>query len=284
LEWVRASAKARQAKSKARIQAYEKMAAEQFEDRPEELEIQIPPGPRLGDMVIDAENLGKSYGDRVVFENVNFRLPAGGIVGIIGPNGAGKTTLLRMLMGQETPDVGELKIGPTVNLGYVDQSRDDLKADATVYQEISGGHDTLEMGGRKMNSRAYVSRFNFTGTDQQKKVGVLSGGERNRVHLAKLLRRGSNVLLLDEPTNDLDVDTLRALEEAVANFVGCAVVVSHDRWFLDRLATHILAFEGDGYVHWCEGNFQTYEDQRRERLGESADEAKRFRYKKLQHG
>ena len=284
LEWVQASAKARQAKSKARIQAYEKMAAEQFEDRPEELEIQIPPGPRLGDMVIDAENLGKSYGDRVVFENVNFRLPAGGIVGIIGPNGAGKTTLLRMLMGQEQPDVGSLKMGPTVNLGYVDQSRDDLKADATVYQEISGGHDTLEMGGRTMNSRAYVSRFNFTGTDQQKKVGVLSGGERNRVHLAKLLRRGSNVLLLDEPTNDLDVDTLRALEEAVANFVGCAVVVSHDRWFLDRLATHILAFEGDGYVHWCEGNFQTYEDQRRERLGESADEAKRFRYKKLQHG
>jgi ATP-binding cassette ChvD family protein len=284
LEWVQASAKARQAKSKARIQAYEKMAAEQFEDRPEELEIQIPPGPRLGDMVIDAHDLGKSYGDRVIFENVNFRLPAGGIVGIIGPNGSGKTTLLRMLMGQETPDVGELKIGPTVNLGYVDQSRDDLKPDNTVYQEISGGHDTLEMGGRKMNSRAYVSRFNFTGTDQQKKVGILSGGERNRVHLAKLLRRGSNVLLLDEPTNDLDVDTLRALEEAVANFVGCAVVVSHDRWFLDRLATHILAFEGDGYVHWCEGNFQTYEDQRRERLGESADEAKRFRYKKLQHG
>src|SRR3954468_12361202 len=284
LEWVRASAKARQAKSKARIQAYERMAAEQFEDRPEELEIQIPPGPRLGDMVIDAHDLGKSYGDRVIFENVNFRLPAGGIVGIIGPNGSGKTTLLRMLMGQETPDVGELKIGPTVVLGYVDQSRDDLKADTTVYQEISGGHDTLEMGGRKMNSRAYVSRFNFTGTDQQKKVGVLSGGERNRVHLAKLLRRGSNVLLLDEPTNDLDVDTLRALEEAVANFVGCAVVVSHDRWFLDRLATHILAFEGDGYVHWCEGNFQTYEAQRHERLGESADEAKRFRYKKLQHG
>jgi ATPase subunit of ABC transporter with duplicated ATPase domains len=260
------------------------MAAEQYEDRPEELEIQIPPGPRLGDMVIDAHDLGKSYGDRVIFENVNFRLPAGGIVGIIGPNGAGKTTLLRMLMGQEEPDEGELKIGPTVVLGYVDQSRDSLKADNTVYQEISGGHDTLEMGGRKMNSRAYVSRFNFTGQDQQKKVGVLSGGERNRVHLAKLLRRGSNVLLLDEPTNDLDVDTLRALEEAVANFVGCAVVVSHDRWFLDRLATHILAFEGDGYVHWCEGNFQTYEDQRRDRLGESADEVKRFRYKKLQHG
>jgi energy-dependent translational throttle protein EttA len=284
LEWVRASAKARQAKSKARIQAYEKMAAEQFEDQPDELEIQIPPGPRLGDLVIEGENLSKSYGDRVVFENVNFRLPAGGIVGIIGPNGAGKTTLLRMLMGQEQPDEGAMKIGPTVVLGYVDQSRDDLKSDSTVYQEISGGHDTLDMGGRTMNSRAYVSRFNFTGTDQQKKVGVLSGGERNRVHLAKLLRRGSNVLLLDEPTNDLDVDTLRALEEAVANFVGCAVVVSHDRWFLDRLATHILAFEGDGYVHWCEGNFQTYEDQRHERLGTSADEPHRFRYKKLQHG
>jgi len=284
LEWVRASAKARQAKSKARIKAYEAMAAEQFEDRPDELEIQIPPGPRLGDMVVEAVKLGKAYGDRLIFENVNFRLPPGGIVGIIGPNGAGKTTLLRMMMGQEKPDEGELKIGPTVELGYVDQSRDDLVADHTVYEEISGGHDTLEMGGRKLNARAYVSRFNFLGPDQQKKVGVLSGGERNRVHLAKLLRRGSNVLLLDEPTNDIDVDTLRALEEAVANFVGCAVVVSHDRWFLDRLATHILAFEGDGYVHWCEGNFQTYEEQRRERMGESADEPHRFRYKKLQHG
>jgi energy-dependent translational throttle protein EttA len=284
LEWVRMSPRARQAKSKARIKAYESMAAEQFQDRSDELEIQIPPGPRLGDMVVEAVNLGKAYGDRQVFENVNFRLPAGGIVGIIGPNGAGKTTLLRMLMGQDEPDEGELKIGPTVELGYVDQSRDSLVADHTVYEEISGGHDTLDMGGRKMNSRAYVSRFNFTGQDQQKKVGILSGGERNRVHLAKLLRRGSNVLLLDEPTNDLDVDTLRALEEAVANFVGCAVVVSHDRWFLDRLATHILAFEGDGYVHWCEGNFQTYEEQRRERVGESADEPQRFRYKKLQHG
>jgi ATP-binding cassette ChvD family protein len=283
LEWVRMAPRARQAKSKARLKAYDAMAAEAFEDRPEELEIQIPPGPRLGDMVVEAVDLGKSYGDRVLFEHVNFRLPPGGIVGIIGPNGAGKTTLLRMLMGQEEPDEGELKIGPTVELGYVDQSRDDLVADHTVYEEISGGHDTVEMGGRKMNSRAYVSRFNFTGPDQQKKVGVLSGGERNRVHLAKLLRRGSNLLLLDEPTNDLDVDTLRALEEAVANFAGCAVCVSHDRWFLDRLATHILAFEGDGYVHWCEGNFQTYEAERRERLGESADEPKRFRYKKLQH-
>jgi ATP-binding cassette ChvD family protein len=282
LEWVRSSPKARQAKSKARVAAYEKMAAEQFEDRPDELEIQIPPGKRLGDRVIEAVKLGKSYGDRVIFENVNFRLPPGGIVGIIGPNGAGKTTLLRMMMGQEEPDEGKLLIGDTVELGYVDQSRDDLVADNTIYQEISGGHDTIEMGGRKLNSRAYVARFNFTGTDQQKKVGILSGGERNRVHLAKLLRRGTNVLLLDEPTNDLDVDTLRALEEAVANFAGCAVVVSHDRWFLDRLATHILAFEGDGYVHWCEGNFETYERERRERLGEEADAPHRFRYKKLQ--
>ena len=282
LEWVRMAPKARQAKNKARVKAYEQMAAEQYEDRPDELEIQIPPGPRLGDMVIEADKLTKSYGERLIFENVNFRLPPGGIVGIIGPNGAGKTTLLRMLMGQEDPDAGALKVGPTVELGYVDQSRDDLQADSSVYDEISGGHETLEMGGRSMNARAYVSRFNFTGPDQQKKVGILSGGERNRVHLAKLLRRGSNVLLLDEPTNDLDVDTLRALEEAVANFAGCAVVVSHDRWFLDRLATHILAFEGDGYVHWCDGNFETYERERRERLGVDTDEPKRFRYKKLQ--
>ncbi|GAG37992.1 unnamed protein product, partial [marine sediment metagenome] len=214
-------------------------------------------------------------------DNLDFRLPAGGIVGIVGPNGAGKTTLLRMLTGQEEPDEGTLRMGPTVELGYVDQSRDDLDPDNTVYNEISGGHDTLEMGGKKMNSRAYVARFNFLGPDQQKKVGVLSGGERNRVHLAKLLRRGSNVLLLDEPTNDLDVDTLRALEEAVENFAGCAVVVSHDRWFLNRLATHILAFEGDGHVHWCEGNYEAYEREHRARLGESADEPKRFRYKKL---
>jgi sulfate-transporting ATPase len=282
LEWVKSSPKARQAKSKARVAAYEKMAAEQFEDKPDELEIQIPPGKKLGNQVIEAVNLSKSYGDRVIFENVNFRLPPGGIVGIIGPNGAGKTTLLRMLMGQEKPDSGELIVGETVELGYVDQSREDLKADNTIYQEISGGHDTIEMGGRTLNSRAYVARFQFTGTDQQKKVGVLSGGERNRVQLAKLLRRGTNVLLLDEPTNDLDVDTLRALEEAVANFAGCAVVVSHDRWFLDRLATHIMAFEGDGVVHWCEGNFDTYETQRRERLGVAADEPHRFRYKKLQ--
>jgi ATP-binding cassette ChvD family protein len=283
LEWIRMAPKARQAKSKARVKAYEQMAAEQFEDKPDELEIQIPPGKRLGERVVEAVNLGKSYGDRVIFDNVNFRLPAGGIVGIIGPNGAGKTTLLRMMMGQEEPDEGQLLMGETVELGYVDQTRDDLVSDHTVYEEISGGYDNLDMGGRKINSRAYVARFNFLGTDQQKKVGVLSGGERNRVHLAKLLRRGTNVLLLDEPTNDLDVDTLRALEEAVANFVGCAVVVSHDRWFLDRLATHILAFEGDGYVHWCEGNFETYERERRERLGVEADAPHRFRYKKLQH-
>jgi ATPase subunit of ABC transporter with duplicated ATPase domains len=214
---------------------------------------------------------------------LSFRLPAGGIVGIIGPNGAGKTTLFRMLVGQEQPDSGELKIGPTVELGYVDQNRDALKPENSVFDEIAGGHDTIEMGGRKINARAYVARFNFQGQDQQKSVGTLSGGERNRVHMAKLLRRGSNVLLLDEPTNDLDVDTLRALEEAIVNFAGCVVVITHDRWFLDRLATHILAFEGDGYVHWCEGNFQTYEEQRRERLGIAADEPQRFRYKKLQH-
>jgi ATP-binding cassette ChvD family protein len=283
LEWIRMSPRARQAKSKARIKAYEQMSSERFEERPEEFEIQIPPGKHLGDLVIEAKNISKSYGDNVLFENLNFRLPAGGIVGIIGPNGAGKTTLFRMMTGQEQPDSGELRVGPTVELGYVDQNRDNLKAEASVYDEISGGMDNLEMGGRKINSRAYVSRFNFRGPDQEKKVGVLSGGERNRVHLAKLLRRGSNVLLLDEPTNDLDVDTLRALEEAILNYVGCVVVISHDRWFLDRLATHILAFEGDGYVHWCEGNFQEYEAERKRRLGLSADEPQRFRYKKLKH-
>ena len=282
LDWVRMAPRARQAKSKARLKSYESMAGQQFQDRPDELEIQIPPGPRLGEMVVEADQLAKWYGDRLLFENVNFRLPAGGIVGMVGPNGAGKTTLLRMLMGQEAPDQGELRLGPTVELGYVDQSRDDLEADNTVYEEISEGHETLDMAGRKVNARSYVSRFNFRGSDQQKKVGVLSGGERNRVQLAKLLRRGSNLLLLDEPTNDLDVDTLRALEEAIANFVGCVVVVSHDRWFLDRLATHILAFEGDGYVHWCEGNFETYDRERRDRLGEDADTPRHFRYKKLQ--
>ncbi|MEQ8846744.1 energy-dependent translational throttle protein EttA [Botrimarina sp.] len=281
LEWIRSSPKARQSKSKARIASYEKLAAEEFLERPDELEIQIPPGPRLGDQVVEARNLSKAFGDRMIFEDVNFRLPPGGIVGIIGPNGAGKTTLLNMLMGKEEPTSGELIFGPTVALGYVDQSRDHLDPNKTVWEEISDGLDLIEMGKRQVNSRAYVAKFNFQKADQQKKVGVLSGGERNRVHLAKLLRGGSNVLLLDEPTNDLDVDTLRSLEEAVATFVGCAVVVSHDRWFLDRLATHILAFEGDGYVHWCEGNFQDYESQRKERMGESEDEPKRFRYKKL---
>jgi ATP-binding cassette ChvD family protein len=281
LEWIRMAPRARQAKSKARLAAYEKLAAEQFEERPEELEIQIPPGKHLGEQVIEANKIKKVYGDRVLFENLDFRLPAGGIVGVIGPNGAGKTTLFRMLTSQENPDGGTLKVGPTVELGYVDQNRDSLQANSTVYQEISGGNDLLEMGGRKINARAYVSRFNFKGPDQEKKVGDLSGGERNRVHLAKLLRKGCNLLLLDEPTNDLDVDTLRALEEAVLNFVGCAVVISHDRWFLDRIATHILAFEGDGYVHWCEGNFQVYEEQRRQRLGIKDDEPRRFRYKSI---
>jgi len=283
LEWVRMAPRARQAKNKARLAAYEKMAAEEFENREQEFEIQIPPGKHLGELVVEFKNVTKSYGDNCLVDNLSFRLPAGGIVGVIGPNGAGKTTLFRMIVGQEQPDTGEVRVGDTVELGYVDQNRDALQADATVFQEISGGHDNLEMGGRKVNARAFVARFNFLGTDQQKKVGDLSGGERNRVHLAKLLRKGCNVLLLDEPTNDLDVDTLRALEEAILNFAGCVVVISHDRWFLDRIATHILAFEGDSYVHYCEGNFQTYEEQRHQRLGLAADEPKRFKYKKLTH-
>jgi ATP-binding cassette ChvD family protein len=280
LEWIRMAPRARQAKSKARISAYEKLAAEEGRDKLDELEISIPAAKPLGDLVVEAVNLSKGYNDRMLMENLSFRLPPGGIVGIIGPNGAGKTTLFRMLTGQEQPDSGTLRIGPSVELGYVDQNRDSLKPDHTVFQEISGGNEILELGKGKINARAYVSRFNFRGTDQEKKVGDLSGGERNRVHLAKLLRRGSNVLLLDEPTNDLDVDTLRALEEAILNYAGCVVVTSHDRWFLDRIATHILAFEGDAYVHWCEGNFQTYEEQRRQRLG-VGDEPHRFRYKKL---
>mgnify|MGYP002528136497 CR=1 FL=1 len=283
LEWVRMAPRARQAKSKARINAYEQMAAQQANERMDECEIEIPPGKHLGDLVIKAENISKAYGDLVLFENLTFDLPPGGIVGLIGPNGAGKTTLFRMIMGQETVDSGELRIGETVDLGYVDQSRDALDAEKTVYQEISGGYENFDMGGRSINARAYVSRFNFRGPDHEKKVGNLSGGERNRVHLAKLLRRGSNVLLLDEPTNDLDVDTLRALEEAILNYVGCVVVITHDRWFLDRIATHIMAFEGDGYVHWCEGNFDTYEKQRKDRLGIDASQPKRFRYKKLHH-
>ena len=280
-EWISLSPKARQSKSKARISAYEQMLNEDERDKVDELEIQIPAGPHLGDLVIEAKEVNKAFGDKVLMEDVSFRLPPGGIVGIIGPNGAGKTTLFRMVTGQDEPDSGTLVTGKTVQLGYVDQSRDSLNDDQTVYQEISEGHDDLEIGKRKVNARAYVNRFNFRGGDQEKKVGVLSGGERNRVHLAKLLRRGSNVLLLDEPTNDLDVDTLRALEEAIMNYAGCVVVTSHDRWFLDRIATHILAFEGEGYVHWCEGNYQTYEHQRRERLGLKEDEPKRFKYKKL---
>ena len=281
LEWVRMAPRARQAKSKARLKAYEQMAAEKYEDRMDDFEIQIPPGRHLGDLVVESKDLCKGYGDQVLMENMNFNLPPGGIVGIIGANGSGKTTLLRMITGEESPDQGELRIGPTVEIGYVDQDRDALSAEKSVFEEISGGHETLEMGGRKVNSRAYVSRFNFRGPDQEKKVGNLSGGERNRVHLAKLLRRGSNLLLLDEPTNDLDVDTLRALEEAILNYVGCVVVISHDRWFLDRVATSILAFEGDGYVHWCDGNFQTYQQQSQERLGIDPDQPRKFRYKRL---
>jgi ATPase subunit of ABC transporter with duplicated ATPase domains len=283
LDWIRMAPRARQAKSKARLRSYEQMAAEKYEERLDEFEIQIPPGKHLGDLVIEAKSLSKGYGDRQLMDSLSFRLPPGGIVGVIGPNGAGKTTLVRMITGQQSPDAGELRVGPTVELGYVDQSRDTLVGDKTVFEEISGGHETLSMGGRTVNARAYVSRFNFRGPDQEKIVDRLSGGERNRVHLAKLLRGGSNVLLLDEPTNDLDVDTLRALEEAILNYAGCVVVISHDRWFLDRVATHILAFEGEGYVHWCEGNFRTYEQQRRERLGIESDQPRRFRYKRLTH-
>jgi energy-dependent translational throttle protein EttA len=281
LEWVRTNPKGRQAKSKSRLAAYEKLAAQEYEDRDDDIVMQIPPGPHLGDLVIRAEGLKKAYGDNLLFENVNFDLPRGGIVGVIGPNGAGKTTLFRMIAGQEKPDAGKLRVGETVQLAYVDQNRDALVADNTVFQEITGGQDTILLGKRKVASRGYVARFNFRGPDQQKKVGDLSGGERNRVHLAKLLRTGGNVLLLDEPTNDLDVDTLRSLEEALINFGGCAVVTSHDRWFLDRIATHILAFEGDSQVVWCEGNYQVYEEQRHKRLGADADQPHRIRYRKL---
>lgn len=283
LEWIRMSPRARVKKSKARIQAYEEMAAQAGAQREDEFEMFIPPAPHLGDLVIEANRLSKAYGDNVLFEDLSFRIPAGGIVGVIGPNGAGKTTLFKILLGMEKPDSGEFRLGETVSLGYVDQSRDHLDDEKSVWEEISEGLEFFEFGRRRVNTRAYASQFNFRGQDQQKLVGKLSGGERNRVHLAKLLRRGANVILLDEPTNDLDVDTLRALEEAILNFAGSAIVVSHDRWFLDRIATHILAFEGNSAVYWCEGNFETYEEQKRQRLGVDADQPHRIRYKKLIH-
>jgi energy-dependent translational throttle protein EttA len=281
LEWIRQSPRARQAKSKARITAYEDLLGQAQERAPGSAQIMIPPGPRLGDLVIEADHLRKGYGDRLLIDDLDFRLPRGGIVGVIGANGAGKTTLFRMIVGQEQPDGGALRIGETVVLGYVDQSRETLAPGKSVWEEISGGLDQIQLGKREVNSRAYVSAFNFRGPDQQKKVGQLSGGERNRVQLAKLLKGGANVILLDEPTNDLDVDTLRALEDALLDFAGCAVVISHDRWFLDRIATHILAFEGDSRVEWFEGNYQDYEADRKRRLGAEADQPHRIKYKPL---
>jgi ATP-binding cassette ChvD family protein len=283
LEWIRMSPRARQSKGKARINAYNDLVAEAeaAEKRADKLEIAIPAGPRLGDRVIDAEHLSKGYGDRLLIDDLSFLLPPGGIVGVIGPNGAGKTTLFRMMVGEEQPDSGSLSVGTTVELAYVDQSRDQLDPDASVYEEITGGVDHMVVGGREIHGRAYVASFGFTGSDQQKKVGQLSGGERNRVQLAKVLKSGGNVLLLDEPTNDLDVDTLRALEEALLSFPGCAVVISHDRWFLDRISTHVLAFEGDSEVRWFEGNFSDYEADRHKRLGTDADQPHRLRYKPL---
>ena len=280
LEWVRLNPKGRHAKSKARITAYEKMLTEQTEKRDEDMEIYIPPGPRLGDIVIQADGVSKSFEDNLLFENMKFALPPGGIIGVIGPNGAGKTTLFKMIVGQETPDTGTITVGDTVQLGYVDQMRP-LDPKKTIWQEISGGEELIKLGGMEVNSRAYVGRFNFTGTDQQKPVGLLSGGERNRVHLAKILKEGSNVLLLDEPTNDLDVNTLRALEEALENFAGCAVIISHDRWFLDRVATHILAFEGESNVVWYDGNYSEYEEFRKAKLGIDADQPHRIKYKRM---
>jgi len=281
LEWVRMAPRARQAKSKARLQAYEQMLEAPFTERADKLEIAIPPGPRLGDLVVEADHLGKGYGDRLLIDDLSFKLPRGGIVGVIGPNGAGKTTLFRLVVGQEKADRGTLRVGDTVRLAHVDQSRDALDADRTVFEEIAEGAETLAIGGRTLAARAYVASFNFKGTDQQKKIGTLSGGERNRLHLAKMLKSGGNVLLLDEPTNDLDVDTLRALEDALLEFAGCAVVISHDRWFLDRIATHMLAFEDEGRVVWFEGNYADYEADRRRRLGAEADRPHRLRYKRL---
>ena len=281
LEWIRMSPRARQAKGKARLNAYEDLLKEETAEKIEQVEIYIPPGPRLGDIVVEARGLRKGYGDVLLMDDVNFTLPRGGIVGVIGPNGAGKTTLFRMITGQETPDAGTLRLGDTVQIGYVDQSRDALSAGKSVWEEVTDARDTVELGKRDVASRAYVSWFNFKGRDQQRKVGELSGGERNRVHLAKLLKRGANLLLLDEPTNDLDVDTLRALEEALLSFAGCAVVISHDRWFLDRIATHMLAFEGESKVVWFEGNYQDYEADRHRRLGAEADQPHRIKYRKL---
>ena len=280
LEWIRMSPKARRAKGKARITAYESLLDQEAQKRREDLEIPIPPGPRLGNIVIEAESVNKAFADRLLIDDMNFKLPPGGIIGVIGPNGAGKTTLFRMIIGQEKPDRGRIRLGETVVLGYVDQSRT-LSPDKSIWEEISGGADQMKIGNRDVNSRAYVARFNFSGTDQQKKVGGLSGGERNRVHLSKMLKEGANVLLLDEPTNDLDVNTLRALEEALENFAGCVVVISHDRWFLDRIATHILAFEGDSKVVWFDGNYSEYEADRKERLGPAADQPHRIKYRPL---
>jgi energy-dependent translational throttle protein EttA len=281
LDWIRMSPRARQAKGKARLNAYEDLLKEETAQKIEQVEIYIPPGPRLGDIVVEARGLRKAYGDLLLMDDINFTLPRGGIVGVIGPNGAGKTTLFRMITGQEQPDAGTLRIGETVQIGYVDQSRDALSANKSVWEEITDARDMVELGKREIASRAYVSWFNFKGRDQQRKVGELSGGERNRVHLAKLLKRGANLLLLDEPTNDLDVDTLRALEEALLSFAGCAVVISHDRWFLDRIATHMLAFEGDSKVVWFEGNYQDYEADRHRRLGAEADQPHRIKYRRL---
>ncbi|HEX5022954.1 MAG TPA: energy-dependent translational throttle protein EttA [Candidatus Binatia bacterium] len=283
LEWIRMSPKARRAKGKARITAYESLLDQESQKRREDLEIPIPPGPRLGNVVIEAESVSKAYGDHLLIDNMTFKLPPGGIVGVIGSNGAGKTTLFRMIIGQEQPDTGKIRIGETVALGYVDQARA-LDPQKSIWEEITGGTDSLKIGNRDVNSRAYVARFNFSGTDQQKKVGTLSGGERNRVHLAKMLKQGANVLLLDEPTNDLDVNTLRALEEALENFAGCAVVISHDRWFLDRVATHILAFEGDSRVVWFDGNYSEYEADRKIRLGAAAEQPHRIKYRPLTRG
>ncbi len=281
LEWIQMSPRARQAKSKARINAYEEMLNEETDQRQKDLEIYIPAGPRLGNVVIEANNISKAYGDKILFEDLSFKLPPGGIVGVIGPNGAGKTTLFKMIVGKETPDSGTFKIGDTVQLAYVDQSRETLDSEKTVWEMISDGNDIIQLGKREQNSRAYVGQFNFTGGDQQKKLSMLSGGERNRVNLAMALKQCANVLLLDEPTNDLDVNTMRALEEGLVNFAGCAVVISHDRWFLDRICTHILSFEGDSKVVWFEGNFSDYQENRRQRLGKDADVPHRVKYKKL---